>query len=93
MHKYSSLFSFTLTIIFIFHTFCLHSFFQKAEPLLMEAFGPCLPNNRAGGDFIRFVYLHVEVDALADADIQVVVDVGVVVVVDIDVDLPPLQLN
>ena len=59
----------------------------------MEAFGPCLPNNRAGGDFIRFVYLHVEVDALADADIQVVVDVGVVVVVDIDVDLPPLQLN
>ena len=56
----------------------------------MEAFGPCLPNNRAGGDFIRFVYLHVEVDALAD--IHVVVDVGVVVV-DIDVDLPPLQFN
>ena len=47
----------------------------------MEAFGPCLPNNRAGGDFIRFVYLHVEVDALADADTHVVVDV--------DVDLPP----
>ena len=41
----------------------------------MEAFGPCLPNNRAGGDFIRFVYLHVDVDALADADIHVVVDV------------------
>ena len=57
----------------------------------MEAFGPCLPNNRAGGDFIRFVYLHVEVDALAD--IHGVVDVGVVVVVDIDVDLPPLQFN
>ena len=56
----------------------------------MEAFGPCLPNNRAGGDFIRFVYLHVEVDALAD--IHGVVDVGVVVV-DIDVDLPPLQFN
>ena len=57
----------------------------------MEAFGPCLPNNRAGGDFIRFVYLHVEVDALAD--IHGVVDVGVVVVVDVDVDLPPLQSN
>ena len=26
--------------------------FQE-EPLLMEAFGPCLPNNRAGGEFIR----------------------------------------
>ena len=23
------------------------------EPLMMEAFGPCLPNNRAGGEFIR----------------------------------------
>ena len=23
------------------------------EPLLMEAFGPCLPNNKAGGDFIK----------------------------------------
>ena len=44
----------------------------------MEAFGPCLPNNRAGGDFIRFVYLHVDVDTLADADNYVVVDVGVV---------------
>ena len=57
----------------------------------MEAFGPCLPNNRAGGDFIRFVYLHVDVDTLADVDKHVVFDVGVVVVVDIDVDLPPLQ--
>ena len=59
----------------------------------MEAFGPCLPNNRAGGDFIRFVYLHVDVDTLADVDKHVVFDVGVVVVVDIDVDLPPLQFN
>ena len=25
----------------------------QAEPLLMEAFGPCLPNNRASGDFLR----------------------------------------
>ena len=59
----------------------------------MEAFGPCLPNNRAGGDFIRFVYLHVDVDTLADEDKHVVVDVGVVVVVDIDVDLPPATYN
>ena len=25
----------------------------EKEPLLMEAFGPCLPNNKAGGDFVR----------------------------------------
>ena len=23
------------------------------EPLMMEAFGPCLPNNRAGGNFVK----------------------------------------
>ena len=25
----------------------------EKEPLMMEAFGPCLPNNRAGGNFIK----------------------------------------
>ena len=72
IHKrYAS--SFTLTIIHLLYLFLAS--FQKAEPLLMEAFGPCLPNNRAGGDFIRFVYLHVDVDDPSDADIHVVVDV------------------
>ena len=23
------------------------------EPLMMEAFGPCLPNNKAGGNFAK----------------------------------------
>ena len=27
----------------------------EKEPLMMEAFGPCLPNNRAGGTFIKRV--------------------------------------
>ena len=27
----------------------------------MEAFGPCLPNNRAGGDFIRLMLLLMQI--------------------------------
>ena len=37
-------------------TTVLSRFYQE-EPLLMEAFGPCLPNNRAGGEFIRLMII------------------------------------
>ena len=37
--------------------------FQE-EPLLMEAFGPCLPNNRAGGEFIRLPNIKIIVPPL-----------------------------